>query len=352
MILPRLGGNIFIQNPRYAMNFKLSTDPAAVRGYVQVLFVLFFIFVGWEFYHYFLWATGQSAEFTARPPAAEAFLPISALVAAKNFILGGGWDPVHPAGLVIFFLAIAMALLARKGFCGYFCPVGWITGRLEKLGRKLRITRRPGRVFNWILSVPKYVLLGFFVWLIIIRMSPPEIHGFLRSPYNMVADSKMLAFFLNPSATTLIALAVIALGSMIIPGFWCRGLCPYGALMGLLSWLSPVAVRRDRQSCVHCGKCGKACPVRIPVQTLERVSSPECQGCLECVSACPVENCLEVKIGYGGSGKTVPDLSLPLLCVALLAVFYFAALLSGHWYSEVPPQMLPFFHEQMNILGN
>jgi polyferredoxin len=58
----------------------------------------------------------------------------------------------------------------------------------------------------------------------------------------------------------LVVLGLFVLASVFIPNFWCRFLCPYGALLGLTSWLSPTRIRRNAETCVDCAECAKACP--------------------------------------------------------------------------------------------
>lgn len=321
-----------------------SGRPSLVRNCIQAFFLLICLYIGYEFYHFYLWASGSTDIFTPRPAGVEAFLPISALAAAKVFFVGGGFDKVHPAGLVIFLTALLIALAARKSFCGYLCPVGWCTFLLGRLGKKLGISRpTKNKWISRLISVPKYILLALLVWLILIQMPVPALQTFLMQPYNMVADSKMLLLFLEPSSTTLVALGVIFLGSLMVPGFWCRGFCPYGALLGLISWISPIAVNRNKKNCTHCRRCSKACPTRIEVHSLSRVTTPECQGCLECVSACPEKDCLSVKIGYGNVTRKVPFWIIPLLCLLILYFAYMAAQATGNWNTAVPAEMLRNF---------
>src|SRR5512137_1888623 len=109
----------------------------AVRWGVQGLYLAFLLLVGWEFWRFHAQAVGTGPVTAARPPSVESFLPISALVGLKRFVLTGYWDPVHPAGLTILLAAIVGALLARKAFCGWVCPVGTISRALEWLGEKL-----------------------------------------------------------------------------------------------------------------------------------------------------------------------------------------------------------------------
>lgn len=334
------------------MKIKPPTTPSALHQYIQLAFVAFFVYTGWEFYNYYLWAVGVTEIFTPRPPAAEAFLPISALLAAKRLFLGGGFDPVHPAGLAIFLAAILIALTSRKSFCGFMCPVGWGCSRLDRLGRRLGISRQPGKLVSGLISLPKYILLGLLVWGTLVNMGLPQIEIFLFSPYNKVADSKMLLFFLEPTRNALVGLGVIFLGSLIVPGFWCRGFCPYGALLGLFSWLSPLAVRRDKQKCTYCRRCTRVCPVRIPVHEAGRVSSPECQGCLECVSACPEEGCLTLSVGYGKKTRPVPFWLLPLIGLVVLFLVWQSAQVSDNWQSKVPPMELKIYHKALRQIGH
>jgi polyferredoxin len=77
-----------------------------------------------------------------------------------------------------------------------------------------------------------------------------------------------------------------------VQNFWCRYLCPYGALMGAVSAASPLSIRRDANLCIDCGKCARACPAVLPVDRLVSIRSAECTGCLECAAACPVAGAL------------------------------------------------------------
>lgn len=316
-------------------------SPARIRFGVQAAYTLFLLYAGWRFFLYVRWAGGETETFVPKPASVEGFLPISALLAFKRLLLTGQWDPVHPAGLFIFMAALCMALLLRKGFCGYICPVGFMSALLARLGARLRMIRHTGPRISRLLSLPKYLLLALFAWISVGSMDVESIQDFLLSPYNFVADTRMLQFFLSPSPTTLAVFAVLGAGSLVLPYFWCRVLCPYGALLSLLSRLSPVAVRRDPARCVDCGRCGRACPATLPVQRLERVSSGECVGCAECVSACPVKGCLSVTL----PGKhRLPAWSIAAGCALLLLATWGVAQGLGMWESPLPQSMARRFH--------
>jgi polyferredoxin len=168
-------------------------------------------------------------------------------------------------------------------------------------------------------------------------MSSADIRIFLESPYGLIADVKMLAFFRNPGQLTIIVCSALVLLSVAIKNFWCRYLCPYGALMGLVSTLSPTRITRDPVSCIDCGKCAKACPSLIPVDVLRTVRTPECNGCLTCVSVCPVNDALEMRTRVGGRRMTAPAIAAGVAVIFLLVVGY--AKTSGHWNRGVPEHL-------------
>ncbi|MGE5233822.1 MAG: 4Fe-4S binding protein [Acidobacteriota bacterium] len=304
-----------------------------LRHGVQALLMAVVLGIGWQFVR---WVNGLEAGriVGSRPPGVEGFLPISGLMSLRHLALSGEVSPVHPAALVLLLLILVLSLLVKKAFCSWLCPVGTLSEMLEALGRK--IFRRSFSLPRW-LDLPlrslKYLLLAFFVWAIFFRMTPALLAQFLDSPYNRVADIKMLYFFERLSPFAVKFLIGVALLSTVIPYFWCRYLCPYGALLGVLSLLSPFKVTRSAQSCIDCGLCARACPSRLPVDKLRRVRSDECFGCLSCVAACPVTRALQVEAPRGLRMR-------PVVAAALVLLVFFggiaAARLTGYWHNNVP----------------
>ncbi|MFW5489541.1 MAG: 4Fe-4S binding protein [Desulfovibrio sp.] len=324
---------------------KNMPGPTVFRRFLQGAIALFCLYVGYCFHAFLSWVHNGGPA-VPRPASVEAFLPISALMGLKRYVLTGLWDNVHPAGLVILLAAIGMALLFRKGFCGYVCPVGLASNLLAKLGKKMSLAFTLPRWPSRVLSVFKYVWLAFFL-VNVLSMPVAALNQFLMSPYNLTADARMLEFFTSPSAKALMAFAVLAVLGIVFRNFWCRYLCPYGAFLGLFSWMGPMAVQRDADACVHCGKCAKACPSSIQVDTKARVTSPECIGCMACVEACPVEGCIQLGVGYGsGTGQvkegrtSLPFWAVGAGCIGLLILGYVLASVSGHWDNALPANML------------
>lgn len=271
----------------------------------------------------------------AKPLSPEGFLPIGSLMSFKLWVTTGHIDAVHPAGLVLFTAALALSLVLKKSFCGWICPVGTLSELFGTAGR--RVAGRLLSLPRW-LDVPlrslKYALLGFFLWVVLVTMPAPAIRGWLQTDYWQVADLKMLGFFRHPTALAAGILAALGVLSLATRNFWCRYLCPYGALLGLVSAGAVVKVQRDEARCTHCHRCTKNCPALLPVERLGRVRSPECLGCLTCVSLCPAPGALDATVP--GRRRVPPALAAAIVAASFLGILA-AARIAGHWEAGVSP---------------
>lgn len=310
-----------------------------VRWGVQAAFAAFLVLVCWQFVRFHAAIAAGGPVDVARPPAVEAFLPIAALMGAKRLFLTGYWDEIHPAGLTIFLAALATALVARKAFCSWVCPVGAASRAVEWVGRKTLWRRRwpaPPRWLDLPLTGAKYVLLGFFLAFVLVQMPLESVEAFMAGPYNVIADAKMLLLFQHPSATLLAVVGGLVLLSLAVKHAWCRWLCPYGALLGIFSFLSPLAVRRDPDPCHGCKACTRACPSDIPVHTRLRVLSAECTGCMSCVAACPTPDVL----GLTRKGpRALSPWLVPAGALGVVLGFWAVARATGFWESSVTTEM-------------
>jgi ferredoxin len=118
--------------------------------------------------------------------------------------------------------------------------------------------------------------------------------------------------------------------------FWCRYLCPYGGLLGLLSRFSPFKVRRNEEKCIHCHACTQNCPTLIDVEKKEVVKSEECFGCLTCVSHCPAEGALELTASAGKKVGVVKPWLFPILLIVLFYLVIGIGVATDKWHSKIP----------------
>ena len=307
-----------------------------LRYAVQIGFFLLTLFIGWRFYQ-FVQHFEAGGPFVGRPASVDAFLPIGGLMAFKYFLFTGIVEPVHPAGFVLFVAILGVSLVMKKGFCGWICPVGtlsqysWMAGE-KVFGRNFRI----GTFTDIALRSLKYILLGLFILLIGIAMAPNMMLLFMITDYYKVVDVRMMKFFTEMTTLTMWVLIALAALSLLYKNFWCRYLCPYGALLGLLSRLSPFKVRRNEEKCINCHACTKHCPALIEVEQKAVVKSAECFGCMTCVSHCPSAGALDLTLRTGKTVKTVRPWLVPVILIALFYLAIGIGMATDNWQSKIP----------------
>ncbi|MDP8208303.1 MAG: 4Fe-4S binding protein [Candidatus Electryonea clarkiae] len=312
---------------------------------IQSYFTVVSIVLGWQFYRFAEAAKSASDGILPhRPPGVEGYLPISGLMGALDWIYQGTLNTIHPAATILLLLFVIISFILRKSFCGWICPVGFLSEWLGRLG--VVLFKRSFRLYTWadiLLCNIKYLILAFFSWAIF-TMSPESLRQFIESPYNKISDIKMMDFFVQLSIVGGSVLIVLVILSVFVQGFWCRYFCPYGALLGLTSWLSPVKVRRNIDSCTDCGICDKICPARLPVMSKKSISDPECIGCFDCVTSCPVPDTLSI-------GKRENDISSRNIASAIIILFfsgYIAARSFGIWQNQLTDEEIRYHVSRMN----
>ncbi len=308
-----------------------------LRRGVQLAFLLLNAWICVQFYLFVrYYEKGGSGLHASRPPGVEGWLPIASLMNLKVLLLSGEVPVLHPAGMFLLLAFLAMSWIFRKSFCGWLCPVGTISEYLWRLGRQTfgRNFHLP-RKLDFGLRSLKYLLLCLFLYAVG-SMSVPAIHAFLEGPYGVVDDVKMLNFFRFLGVTGGIIVGLLVVASVFVQNFWCRYLCPYGALMGLAAAASPVRIRRDTSLCIDCGKCAKACPSVLPVDELVTISSVECTGCMQCVASCPAAGALFLS---APRRRRVPAWAVAAGVTALFLGVTTYAKLTNRWQTHLPERV-------------
>ncbi len=314
--------------------WRMKEDSQFLRSVVQFAFALLCLWIGVEFWLFVRWAqSAGAAAYHSRPPGVDGFLPISSLMSLKYWMETGIINNIHPSGLFIFVAILALGLLLKKAFCSWLCPVGTISESLWRFGQK--VFKRNFAAPKWLdypLRSLKYLLGGFFVYSIW-QMDASALKAFIYSPYNKVADVKLYLFFVNISTFALTTVLILAVLSVFVKNFWCRYLCPYGAFLGVLSFLSPLKITRQKSTCIDCELCTKACPAGIKVHKATRVWSDECMSCLECVAVCPVIDTLDMRVSK--DSRPVPTWVFGTLVVGVFVAVTGLAMLTNHWHNGI-----------------
>jgi polyferredoxin len=315
-----------------------------LRILIQCSFFGFMVWLGLRFYQFLqVVGSGTTGAVAVRPDGIDGFLPISGLLGTASWVKGGGINSIHPAAAIIFVTVILVSLLLRRSFCSWICPVALISECAWKGG--FRLMRRNPRLPAWLdigLRCLKYLLMVFFVYFIAVAMSADALSRFIQSDYHKIADVRLMDFFLHISPLALSIILVLVALSAVLRNPFCRYLCPYGALLGLVASLSPLRVTRDTERCVSCGVCSQVCPTYIDVMHKTSVASPECIACWRCISHCRFNGALSMR---AVRRFVVPGLVFAALVVLLFWGGTMIGKLKGHWHSSISQE------EYVRLLG-
>ncbi len=326
-----------------------------LREGVQHLLALSMLLVGLQFVVNSALLKAGITPWLMRPDVGDAFLPIAGGIELKAIISLGIWDQNHPAAAVMLTVVLLTGLLCKRAFCGWACPLGLAGEYLYKLRKRfIQQELLPPAWVDWPLRMIKYLLLLALLY-IIIGMPSQSIPGYLNSNYHKIADLKMALFFITPGLVTLICFGfILGLAAWRRQGF-CRYICPYGALLGILSFLSPFKIRRNTQHCLidakgmSCDKCTRACPASISVHKQINIRSDECQACMRCISACPKKEALSLSTR---NGWKLSARGLTIMLLTIMFLLPLVAYLGGFWHSQTPVEARMYLIQHLDRIGH
>ena len=225
---------------------------------------------------------------------------------------------------------VASVVLFSKLFCAYLCPLGTVQDLIKRLRIKFRIKSARianGSIVDKIFRIIKYGIL-FLIFYMTVEAS--ELFCKNLDPYYAVATGFKGEITLWMS---IVSICVLVIGSLVVDMFWCRYLCPLGAISNSLKfwvWIGvlfaayfvaqtvganiPWAVLlgafciigyilevfnarpkyqilhvlKNESACNNCGLCTKMCPYHIDLRTFHngKINHVDCTLCGECVAAC------------------------------------------------------------------
>ncbi|MGE5228155.1 MAG: 4Fe-4S binding protein [Deltaproteobacteria bacterium] len=273
----------------------------------------------------------QKARGDGRWAGVDFLCPFGGLETLYSLLAGDGLLRHTAASSVILLVGmLAMAVAYRRSFCGTLCPLGTLQGLFGAAGR--RLMRRRLTVPHAVDRVARYLKYAVLVFFALWTWQAAEL---VLRPYDpWVAWAHLTAPDLLATYGIGLAVLVASLaGSLVYERFLCKYLCPAGALLGLLSRVSFLNIRRDADACIDCGRCDKACMMNVEVATADVVTSSECISCNECVNSCPVPGALKVT---APGGARASSLAATGVVVALMVGIVGATTLSGafDWQME------------------
>lgn len=190
--------------------------------------------------------------------------------------------------LAAFAAAAVLSVLIGRFFCGWLCAFGTfndyvylISGKIFK--KKFKIARSVDEKFKYL----KYVVLIciiIFIWTF--NLSPK----YNINPWDAFAQLPQIGTVAPQIPIAFILLALITIGAMFIERFFCRYLCPLGAILSIFSKFKIMSISKPSEKCGNCQLCTRNCPMGINLSKIETVDSGECISCFKCVDVCHRSN--------------------------------------------------------------
>ena len=223
-------------------------------------------------------------------PGAVGSCPIGSL---QSFLSGLKFRfPYYVVGLLLFFGAVL-----GRAVCGLLCPFGLLQELLYLIPGVPKKNRFPG---DKALRYLKYVVLVLLVVVLPLcfALTPffckylcpsGTVAGLLLALRDKLVRAQLGGIFLWKASL----LVLIVAACLFLWRPFCKYLCPLGAIYGLFNKFALYRMDLDKESCIHCGKCARAC--RMCVDPSQSPNSPECVRCGDCVKACPAK---ALKLGF------------------------------------------------------
>lgn len=215
----------------------------------------------------------------------DAYCPFGGLESLYSWLTTGKMLPKTGfSNFILLGVLLLITLFSGGIFCGWLCPLGTVQEWLYKLRRKIvpKSINIPVRV-DRILRKLKY---GVLILVLIMTIRGVALWFENYDPFKVL-------FHFNFETTTAYIVLGLTIGlSFLIERFWCKYLCPLGALLEPLAKVGLIRVRKTDE-CVQCNLCLRQCSMG-----LNEIGAVGCNNCMECVTSCPTAGkSTTVKIG-------------------------------------------------------
>lgn len=217
-------------------------------------------------------------------PAAGLACPIGAMQAVES-------SPRFGVSFYLIGFVLALGVLFGRAVCGYVCPFGFLQELLHKIPSPKRRLPKP-------LTYVKYLLLAVLVLLLPavlideFGIGEPTFCEFICPAGTLeggipilLTHPELRAQLGGIFALKAAILILTIVGCVTVCRFFCKVMCPLGAIYGLLNKISFYRVHVAQAGCVDCGTCRQVCP--MDVDPAHHPDSAECIRCGKCAAACP-----------------------------------------------------------------
>lgn len=179
-------------------------------------------------------------------------------------------------------------------FCGFACAFGTLGDFINFIytGICKKIKIKPIKISDKVLKYMSYV--KYIILFVIVMMCFENVYSYARgtSPWEVFSMLYSGNFKLKGYVIGIILLGLIIIGMGIQERFFCRCLCPMGAIFSILPQLPFFTLRRSRDNCINaCSACSNKCQMGVEITTENSLDTQgECIGCQKCVDVCPKGN--------------------------------------------------------------
>ena len=221
---------------------------------------------------------------------------------AGGRIYQGKWKQFCNPGMNCYVVGFILALgvLCGRWICGFVCPFGLLQELLYKIPFPIR-----KRIWKPLTYLKYFLLVVFVLWMPVFVTGALGIGapayceyicpvGMLEGGIPLLSTHEEL--FQTMGGITLLKSVILALtivGCLVTERFFCKVLCPLGAIYGLCNKISFYRLSLQKSSCIHCKKCSVCCPMDI--DPVKEQNSAECIRCKKCCSVCPTS---ALRFGY------------------------------------------------------
>ena len=204
-------------------------------------------------------------------------------------IINGNFSFIQMIGKSVEVITvIPITIFLGRFFCGWLCAFGTLNDFLYLNSSKVfKLKFRVNEIVDTVLKTLKYLILLFiiyFIWTETSTLFEPS------SPWDAFAQLDNISGAIAGYTGGFIILAIIAIGAVFIERFFCRYLCPLGAVFSILSKSRILKIKKLRDKCGPCRICTNNCSMGIKLYEMDKVSSGECINCFKCIEVCPRKN--------------------------------------------------------------